>query len=118
MGFDHVKLEKGMYRESGKSFTQVLEQLDPSESYKGTALEGTDAFQRQLKLFLQRRPNSKSAFHVVAAAADNGIFFEHNRLQTVINGSGSSGHASRSSPNNDDIGIHYVICSKRTARKT
>ena len=28
-----------------------LEQLDPSESYKGTALEGTDAFQRQLKRF-------------------------------------------------------------------
>ena len=36
---NHDKLEKGMYRESGKSFTQVLEQLDPSESYKGTALE-------------------------------------------------------------------------------
>ena len=49
MGFDTIKLEKGMYRESGKSFTQVLEQLDPSESYKGTALEGTDAF--QLKRF-------------------------------------------------------------------
>ncbi len=40
MGFDHVKLEKGMYRESGKTFTQVLESLDPSENYKGTALEG------------------------------------------------------------------------------
>ena len=51
MGFDSVKLEKGMYRESGKSFTQVLEQLDPSENYQGTALEGTDAFQRQLKRF-------------------------------------------------------------------
>ena len=33
MGFDHVKLEKGMYRESGKTFTQVLESLDPSENY-------------------------------------------------------------------------------------
>ena len=51
MGFDHVKLEKGMYRESGKTFTQVLESLDPSENYRGTALEGTDAFQRQLKRF-------------------------------------------------------------------
>ena len=51
MGFDTVKLEKGMYRESGKSFTQVLEALDPSENYKGTALEGSDAFQRQLKRF-------------------------------------------------------------------
>ena len=51
MGFDTVKLEKGMYRESGKTFSQVLEKLDPSENYKGTALEGTDAFQRQLKRF-------------------------------------------------------------------
>lgn len=51
MAFENIRLEKGMYRESGKSFTQVLEALDPSENYKGTALEGTDAFQRQLKRF-------------------------------------------------------------------
>ena len=51
MAFDTLHLEKGMYREAGKSFSQVLEALDPSESYKGTALEGTDAFQRQLKRF-------------------------------------------------------------------
>ena len=51
MGFENLKLEKGMYREGGKSFAQVLESLDPSENYKGTALEGTDAFQRQLKRF-------------------------------------------------------------------
>ena len=51
MAFDNIRLEKGMYREGGKSFTQVLEALDPSEAYKGTAMEGTDAFQRQLKRF-------------------------------------------------------------------
>lgn len=51
MAFDHIRLEKGMYRESGKTFAQVLEGLDPSEGYKGTSLEGTDAFQRQLKRF-------------------------------------------------------------------
>jgi hypothetical protein len=51
MAYDNLRLEKGMYRESGKSFTQVLEQLDPSEHYKGTAMEGLDAFQRQLKRF-------------------------------------------------------------------
>ena len=51
MAFDTIRLEKGMYRESGKSFSQVLESLDPSEAYKGSALEGTDAFQRQLKRF-------------------------------------------------------------------
>mgnify|MGYP003290215925 CR=1 FL=1 len=51
MAYDNIRLEKGMYCESGKSFSQVLESLDPSEAYKGTALEGTDAFQRQLKRF-------------------------------------------------------------------
>ena len=49
--FDNLKLEKGMYNEAGKSFAQVLEREDPSEQYKGTALEGLDAYQRQLKRF-------------------------------------------------------------------
>ena len=49
--FDNLKLEKGMYHEAGKSFTQVLEKMDPSEQYRGTALEGLDAYQRQLKRF-------------------------------------------------------------------
>ena len=49
--FDNVKLEKGMYHEAGRSFSQVLEGLDPSEQYRGTALEGLDAYQRQLKRF-------------------------------------------------------------------
>ena len=48
---DTIKLEKGMYNISGKSFTAVLEDLDPSENYKGTSLEGFDAYQRQLKRF-------------------------------------------------------------------
>ena len=48
MGYDNLKLEKGMYRLEGMNFTQVLESLDPSENYRGTALENTDAFQRQL----------------------------------------------------------------------
>ena len=49
--YDNLRLEKGMYGEAGKSFTQVLEAADPSENYKGTPLEGLDAFQRQLKRF-------------------------------------------------------------------
>ena len=49
--YDTLKLEKGMYAESGRSFSQVLEQLDPSVQYRGTALEGMDAYQRQLKRF-------------------------------------------------------------------
>ena len=49
--FNEIRLDKGMYSESGKSFEQVLESLDPNENYKGTAYEGMDAFQRQLKRF-------------------------------------------------------------------
>ena len=49
--FDNLRLEKGMYNEAGRTFTQVLEREDPSEQYKGTALEGLDAYQRQLKRF-------------------------------------------------------------------
>ena len=50
MSFDNIKLEKGMYG-TGRSFTKTLEGLDPSENYKGTSLEGLDAYQRQLKRF-------------------------------------------------------------------
>ncbi len=49
--FDDLKLDKSMYSVAGKSFTAVLESEDPSERYKGTALEGLDAYQRQLKRF-------------------------------------------------------------------
>ena len=49
--YENVRLEKGMYGRSGTSFAQTLEELDPSEHYKGTSLEGMDAFQRQLKRF-------------------------------------------------------------------
>ena len=49
--YENVSLEKGMYGRRGRSFTQTLEELDPSERYQGTALEGLDAFQRQLKRF-------------------------------------------------------------------
>ncbi len=49
--FDNIKLEKGMYGEGGRSFTDILEELDPSENYRNTQLEGLDAYQRQLKRF-------------------------------------------------------------------
>ncbi|HBE15905.1 MAG TPA: phage major capsid protein [Ruminococcaceae bacterium] len=48
--FEKINLEKGMYQ-AGRSLTEILEEMDPSENYKGTALEGLDAFSRQLKRF-------------------------------------------------------------------
>lgn len=48
--YDSIKLEKGMYG-NGRSLTDILEELDPSENYKNTDMEGLDAFQRQLKRY-------------------------------------------------------------------
>ncbi|MCL2513204.1 MAG: phage major capsid protein [Oscillospiraceae bacterium] len=48
--YDNIRLEKGLYTTT-KGFTNTLEGLDGSENYKGTALEGLDAYQRQLKRF-------------------------------------------------------------------
>ena len=47
--FDNIKLEKGLYATG--NFTKALESIDPNENYKGTSLEGLDAYQRQLKRF-------------------------------------------------------------------
>ncbi len=49
--YNDIKLEKGFYNLSGKSFTAALEELDPSANYSGTPLEKLDAYERQLKRF-------------------------------------------------------------------
>lgn len=49
--YNDIKLEKGLYNLSGKSFTAALEDLDPSANYCGTPLERLDAYERQLKRF-------------------------------------------------------------------
>ncbi len=48
--YENIKLDKGLYS-TGRGFTKELEAVDPSENYKGTSLEGLDAFERQLKRF-------------------------------------------------------------------
>ncbi|MCL2089228.1 MAG: phage major capsid protein [Oscillospiraceae bacterium] len=51
MNYQGLKLEKGMYNVSSKSFTKVLEELDPSKNYENTDISGLDAYQRQLKRY-------------------------------------------------------------------
>ncbi len=48
--FETIRLDKGLYT-AREGCTAALEAVDPSEAYKGTALEGLDAFERQLKRF-------------------------------------------------------------------
>ena len=84
MGYDNLKLEKGMYRQGGKSFTQVLESLDPSENYRGTALEGTDAFQRQLKRFgIRAKGAGSSPVEKFFATSDSAVLFPEYIARTV-----------------------------------
>lgn len=49
--YNTIKLEKGLYSITGKTFTEALEQLDPSKDYENTELKNLDAFERQLKRF-------------------------------------------------------------------
>ena len=73
--FENIKLEKGMYGRSSRSFSQALEELDPSEHYRGTPLEGLDAFQRQLKRF---------DIHVKGAGSDMVEKFFHTSDSAVL----------------------------------
>ena len=87
MGYDNLKLEKGMYRQEGMSFTQVLESLDPSEKYRGTALEGTDAFQRQLKRFgIRAKGAGSSPVEKFFRTMDSAVLFPEYIARTVRQG--------------------------------
>ena len=87
MGYDNLRLEKGMYRQAGKSFSQVLESLDPSENYRGTALEGTDAFQRQLKRFgIRAKGAGSSPVEKFFSTADSAVLFPEYIARTVRQG--------------------------------
>ena len=87
MGYDNLKLEKGMYRQEGMNFTQVLESLDPSENYRGTALEGTDAFQRQLKRFgIRAKGAGSSSVEKFFRTTDSAVLFPEYIARTVRQG--------------------------------
>ena len=87
MGYDNLKLEKGMYRQEGMSFSQVLESLDPSENYRGTALEKTDAFQRQLKRFgIRAKGAGSSPVEKFFRTMDSAVLFPEYIARTVRQG--------------------------------
>ena len=85
--FDNLKLEKGMYQEAGKSFTQVLESMDPDQQYKGTALEGLDAFQRQLKRFdIKVKGAGSDVVEKFFRTADSAVLFPEYIARSVRQG--------------------------------
>ena len=85
--YDNLKLDKGMYQEAGRTFTQVLERQDPSERYQGTSLEGLDAFQRQLKRFdIKVRGAGSDVVEKFFRTADSAVLFPEYIARTVRQG--------------------------------
>ena len=65
----------------------MLESLDPSENYRGTALEGTDAFQRQLKRFgIRAKGAGSSPVEKFFRTMDSAVLFPEYIARTVRQG--------------------------------
>ena len=85
--YDNLKLDKGMYQEAGSTFTQVLERQDPSGQYKGTSLEGLDAFQRQLKRFdIKVKGANSDVVEKFFRTADSAVLFPEYIARSVRQG--------------------------------
>ena len=73
--FETIRLDKGLYG-TRKGFLNELESIDPSENYKGTALEGLDAFERQLKRFdIRLKGAGSSTVDKFFATTDSAVLF-------------------------------------------
>lgn len=91
MSFDTLKLDKGLYT-SNKGFTKALEEIDPSENYKGTELEGLDAYERQLKRFdIKVSGEGSDTISKFFATSDSAVLFPEYMSRAVRVGLDSNG---------------------------
>lgn len=84
--FETIKLDKGLYG-TRKGFLSELERIDPSENYKGTSLEGLDAFERQLKRFdIKLKGAGSSTVDKFFATTDSAVLFPEYVSRAVRQG--------------------------------
>lgn len=84
--FETIKLDKGLYR-TGLGINAELERIDPSENYKGTTLEGLDAFERQLKRFdIKIKGASSSPIEKFFQTSDSAVLFPEYVCRAVKQG--------------------------------
>ena len=84
--FETIKLDKGLYG-TRKGFLNELESIDPSENYKGTSLEGLDAFERQLKRFdIRLKGAGSSTVDKFFATTDSAVLFPEYVSRAVHQG--------------------------------
>lgn len=85
--YNTVKLEKGLYSITGKTFTQALEQLDPDENYAGTELSGLDAYERQLKRFdIKVSGKNSDKVEKFFASTESAVLFPEYVRRTIKQG--------------------------------
>ena len=90
--FETIKLDKGLYG-TGKGFLCELEKIDPSENYKGTALENLDAFERQLKRFnIKVKGAGSDAVEKFFATTDSAVLFPEYVSRAVRQGIEEANH--------------------------
>lgn len=84
--FETIKLDKGLYN-TRKGFLNELESIDPSENYKGTSLEGLDAFERQLKRFdIKVKGANSDTIDKFFATTDSAALFPEYIARAVYQG--------------------------------
>ena len=84
--FETIKLDKGLYNTT-KGFLSELERIDPSENYKGTSLEGLDAFERQLKRFdIKLKGAGSSTVDKFFSTTDSAVLFPEYVSRAVRQG--------------------------------
>ena len=84
--FETIRLDKGLYG-TRKGFLAELESIDPSENYKGTSLEGLDAFERQLKRFdIRLKGAGSSTVDKFFATTDSAVLFPEYVARAVNQG--------------------------------
>lgn len=87
MNYESIHLEKGMYHVPNKSFTQVLEEMDPSYNYVGTPMEKLDAFERQLKRYdIKVAGESSSAVEEFYKTTDASALFPEYLARAIRQG--------------------------------
>ncbi len=90
--FETIKLDKGLYG-TGKGFLTELERIDPSENYKGTALESLDAFERQLKRFdIKVKGAGSDSVEKFFATTDSAVLFPEYVSRAVRQGIEEANH--------------------------
>lgn len=83
MAYDNLKLDKDLYT-TNKSFTEALEELDSSENYIGTELEGLDAYARQLKRFhIKVSGEDVDTVSKFFQTSDSSVLFPEYVLRTI-----------------------------------